>query len=201
MKKVKVAPPRPTPVTGLAGVRAEQRALSTRLSELELECRSLGERCLTLEARAARFWKLYVASHRLHEPTDRQGVIAVIQEIVSAIIGSESMALVEPGQSGELEVSAAFGVEPARVLSLAKTDRSLRAALQRGESFIAQTPGRSGNPTACIPLKVGGGVAGALVVFDLLAHKPGYLEEDHVLFELLSLQAGVALRCAKGLPA
>lgn len=197
-KKARVPSPRPTPVTGLAGQQQAQRQSSSRVGELEHECRSLSERCLTLEARAARFWKLYTASHRLHEPPDKAGVIGVIQEIVSAIIGSEAMALLEQRDDGQLEVSAAFGVDARRVLALAGSDRSLVRALQRGETFISDAPPLGGRPTACIPLKVGGDVAGALVVFDLLSHKAGYLEEDELVFELLSLQAGPALKCARG---
>ena len=185
----------------LDALRRAQNVSSMRLSELEQECRSLNERCLTLEAKAARFWRLYVASSRLHEPSDKAGVIGVIQEIVSAIIGSEAMALLEQSAEGRLNVSAAFGVDPQHVLAIAKKDRSLVRALKQGQSFISGAPHRGGEPSACIPLKVGGVVAGALVVFELLAHKPRYLEEDRGVFELLSLQAGPALQCARGLPA
>lgn len=197
MKKPKRIAPRPTPVPSKVDGLGP---LSTRLGDLERECRSLTERCLALEARAARLWKLYVASHRLHEPADKQGVIEVIQEIVSAIIGSEAMAILEQRADGQLEVSAAFGVEPAKVLWHAHSDHSVSRALELGESFVARAPQPGGKLTACIPLKVGGDVKAVLVVFELLAHKPAYVEEDHVVFELLSLQAGPALQCAKGGP-
>ena len=47
--------------------------------------------------------------------------------------------------------------------------------------------------TACVPLKIGSMVVGAIVVFRLLSHKPALERVDHELFELLAVHASTAL--------
>jgi GAF domain-containing protein len=46
---------------------------------------------------------------------------------------------------------------------------------------------------AAVPLRVQDVIVGALVVFQLLTHKPGFVHEDRELFDLIGAHAASAL--------
>ncbi|HEY7543367.1 MAG TPA: GAF domain-containing protein, partial [Blastocatellia bacterium] len=53
------------------------------------------------------------------------------------------------------------------------------------------------NLLACIPLKLGGRVTGAIAIFSLLSHKPELEEVDYEMFDLLATHAATALYCTE----
>jgi hypothetical protein len=171
---------------------------ASRVNELEQEILSLSRRCSSLELQASRFWKLYVTSHRLLEPTSRQGVIEVIQEIVGAIIGSEQMAIFEREPDPKpLSLVAVLGVDKDMARKAAVNGGPVERSAREGKTFVMDPlPSEWGALTASIPLMVGGRPKGALAIFGLLPQKRGYEREDHDILRLLSLQAGLALQCA-----
>lgn len=157
-----------------------------RFAALRSECEWLAQQNANLTA-------LHVASHRLHATLEPGVVLTGIQEIVINLIGTEEFAILERAENGgDLRVSASLGVDENALASIVR-DRTVRRALATAQIVITD----DGAPLACIPLRLGDGVAGVIVVFALLPQKRGLEEVDRDLFELLASQAGAALHCAR----
>ena len=176
----------------------ERAALEQRLVRAETESERAAQEYVEVERRSANLANLYVASYQLHETLDRATVLAAIKEIIVNLIGSEEFAILETSEAGgALSLAEWNGVDPDEVRG-AGAGRIGQVA-RSGAVFVA-TPGHAQGElplTACIPLKVGGSVTGAIAIFRLLAHKPRLEPADHELFDLLASQAGTALYCTR----
>ncbi len=142
---------------------------------------------------------LYVASFRLHGCLDRESVLATMQEIVINIIGSEQFAIFELDSDGiSLRLASSFGVDDARAWGGGTPAGKIAETVREGVTYVAppdQEPGDS--PLACVPLKIGDKVIGAVAIFRLLEHKAHLESLDHELFNLLATHAATALYCSE----
>lgn len=179
-------------------VQAPQSAdaeLQARLVDIEREnCRMI-EKYAALEEQSFRLTGLYVALHRLHESTDRAQVIAAIEEVVVNLLGSEQLALFElEPKATHLTLVHSMGVNPARWREVPLGQGTIGRVAAEGRAHLTGPGKEEPDLTACIPLRSGAKVVGALAVFELLAHKPLLGPFDLDLLEALSVHAGSALR-------
>lgn len=186
-------------------MQAEVSRLTKSLTEIESEHESFFEGYARVEEKSTSLANLYVATYRLHGSHDSEEVLDVIEEIVANLIGSEEIAILrlDSSHSG-IEVLRASGVDRARLESIELGEGIIGRSLVSGEQYIrkdepaaaADLESADDELTACVPLRIGGRLFGAIAIFELLGQKPGLEEIDFEFFELLGEQAGVALYAA-----
>lgn len=182
----------------LGRYEATQSTLREQLSAMEVSNRSFLDRYADVEALNSNLANLYVASYRIHGSLDREEIVATMLEIVVNVIGSETFVILERGDdSAPMRVLGRFGVALEPVSEIRFGDGPIGAAIAGGE-IVAASEGdaETDRPIACVPLKVGDRVIGAIVIFRLLAHKRQLETIDHELFELLATHAASALYCS-----
>jgi hypothetical protein len=203
---------------GSVSTEEENQQLRTRVTELEKELEQLrgklgealkqgGRQLLDRQLVAAQYRhgdlaSLYVASKRLQATLKVAEVLAAIREIVINLIGVEEMAVfkIDPGISTPQLIDW-HGPTPAGHVSI--DHHFIRSVALNGDIYIknkrdtAEHRADRDLPVACVPLKVDGMVWGVVVIFRLLAQKDRLVGLDHQLFDLLSVQAGIALHCAE----
>lgn len=188
----------------LTRFREEHAQLADQLSATTSERERFLRDFVDLEQRNNDLANLYVATYRLHGTLDEQDVLTAIAEIVINLIGCEQFGLFDLDRaSRELRLIHAFGL-PAHVE--AKLDASqgiLGRAVELGEVVVVDENvtaalAHERGLTACVPLKVGSHVSGALLLFALLPQKRGRLAAiDTELLELLASQAGPAVHASR----
>jgi hypothetical protein len=163
---------------------------------------ALEEQYAFIEQQNANLANLYVASYRLHETLSRREVLAIIQEIIANLVGSEEIGVFELDRSGDvLRLAWSFGLDEARYRTVPARAGIIGRSLSRGEIFTTdgavadEALAHEEGLTACIPLTVEGKVTGAITVFRLLGHKPALTRVDQEIFELLATHAAMALYC------
>lgn len=173
----------------LDGAESASRRHASQLQGLERQVRSLSSQ--------------FVAVCRLHEGLDAGAVVVAMREIVISLIGSEELAIFELGPGEEaLRLVGWSGIDPARYQRLPLSAGRIGWVARTGRPIL---PGDdTGAPTllderltACIPLKLGEAVTGAVAVFRLLPHKDGLEALDFDLLSLLSEHGGKALHLAR----
>jgi hypothetical protein len=145
---------------------------------------------------------LFVANARLQSTLRSEELLAAIREIVVNLIGVEEMAVLKNDPvTSTLSLVDAFGNAPGHYLNIALGDHRIRRVVTTGDAYfnpaVHNTCAESNRVMACVPLKVDDLVWGVIVIFRLLAHKERLVALDHRLMDLLSGQAGVALRCSE----
>jgi hypothetical protein len=119
---------------------------------------------------------------RLRESARGAGAFAAVREILSDLVGCEDFGI--------------FSLEDrASVLCLRSGTGS---AL--GRPHIAVQPGavRGAGAVAAVPLRRGGVLCGALLLFALLPQKPALQPADHAVLEVVATHAAEALLDANG---
>jgi GAF domain-containing protein len=175
------------------------------------ENRRLSVEHVTAEERLGALAARFAAVASLHDALDEAGVILSIQEVVSNLIGSEQMVLLDvDADAVRLRVVASSGVDAAPYSGLPIGDGPIGAAAA-GRLYLAAPepePDTTGL-TAAIPLTVGDEVIGVLAIFRLLPQRTALDASDRELLELLGTHAARALllsrlyrdaRGAKALP-
>jgi GAF domain-containing protein len=187
----------------LAHYQKEQVRLRGELQHIEDESRQFLVRYAEVEQENSNLANLYVASYRLHGTVERREVLAVIQEIIANLVGSEEMAVFEMNPEGSaLSLVGSFGIEPERHGMVLVGAGLVGRAVLTGETYIADKDHPEGGLpqeaelTACIPLKLDGRVTGAIALFRLLPQKDGFEAVDTELFDLLATHAATALYCS-----
>jgi GAF domain-containing protein len=186
----------------LAHHQQESDRLQRQLLDIEAESKRFSERYFEVEQQSANLANLYVASYRLHGTLNREEVLAVIQEIIINLIGSEELGIFElDANDGELTLVSQFGLDASRFERIPVGLGVIGNAAITGETYITgnmnghrRLPQES-NLSACIPLKIDSRVTGAIALFRLLQHKNGFDSVDHELFDLLATHAATALYC------
>jgi hypothetical protein len=187
--------PDPKPGTSQPAGCAGCAALGQRLAAAEDRQRRTLAEVADLEQRLAEAIDLCVALERLHGSTDHAEVLRAIQDVVINLVGSEELAIFEPSAGGELRAALSFGVAGARLSGVGQGAGPVGRAAAEGQAWVVGAPLASEDPdlTACIPLLVEGRVAGVLVVWRLLPHKPALRDSDRRVLELLGAHGGRAL--------
>lgn len=177
-------------------VTAERTRLRERLAEIEAENQRMCDEYVAVESKSSELAQLYCALDRIHGGLTRDEVLTAVQEVVINVVGTEELAILEV-RGERLELLQSFGVDPEPLRSIPVGQGVIGGVVKTGAPYVAgrgPTPGGfEGDLTACIPLRVGDRVVGAVAIFRLLGHKPVLGETDQAVFELLSSHAGLAL--------
>jgi hypothetical protein len=174
--------------------------LQEQLARAEDDSRRFVERYVQVEKENSNLANLYVASHRLRSTLDRVEIIEIVYEILANLIGCEEAVVFEAEADGTLlKPVSCQGVEWPKPVPLGAG--SIGEAAASGKTYVAPREGgtvQGGDAglTACIPLKLGERLVGALALFGLLPQKRGFEELDHELFDLLATDAAMALYCS-----
>ncbi len=183
---------------------AERQRLEEKLSLTTRERERFLHDFVDLEQRNNDLANLYVATYRLHGTVDELEVMTAIEEIVINLIGCEQFGLFDlDGVAGKLRLVRSMSLPEQVGESLDGTGGLVGRALETGVVMLGSATEPSPLPnerglTACVPIKVGSQVFGALLLFDLLPQKRGRLAPvDAELLELLASQAGTALYASR----
>lgn len=180
----------------------EIESLREELARVQRELKLQTERTRNVQAKYdalqrenAQLANLYVSSYRLYQSLVPDDVIEVIKEIVINLIGSEEFAVYELA-GDKLTLLGSFGLAPDAVRDTRSAlPLPAREAIDKGHA-VAHAPPRDG-VLACVPLRHDNRIAGAIVIYSLLEHKPALERLDHELFELLATHAVPALHCSR----
>jgi hypothetical protein len=195
----------------LGRIESERQKLAERIDQIEVESQDLLGQFHEIERQNSDLASLYVASYRLHETIKRSEVIAVIEEIIVNMIGSEELAIFEMDEeSGKLNLVDSLGIDPddlARVtLNESRIEEAagvLQEVVETGQRYVVESvdgkaPEQNSGLTACVPLVLDDKVIGAIAVFRLLDQKESKLTTlDFELFDLLATHAAAALYCSE----
>jgi hypothetical protein len=178
-------------------IERELDRLQKQLLEIEEENRRFAVQYEDVERQSSNLANLYVASYRLHSTVERNDVLDGIQEIVINLIGSEEVAIFERDrESNSYFLVRSFGIAESKWQLVKACAGAIGDTLVSGEMFVAPDGAGDDALTACIPLKIGGEVIGAVAIFRLLSHKPALEPVDFELFELLGAHASTAFYCS-----
>ncbi len=176
--------------------RAEAEHLRGRVAELEAENRRVCDQYVASLDRAMDIGNLYVALRRLHGGLNRGEILSALQEIVVNLVGSEELAIFER-QGDRLVAASSMGVAPEQLRDVPLGSGPIGRAAAEGRILVADAGAADGpGLSACVPLKLGEEVVGAIAIFRLLGQKTGIGEGDRELFEVLATHAALALRSA-----
>lgn len=146
---------------------------------------------------------LYVTNYRLHERLDRQEVIDTIRETIINVVGSEQLAIFEVDRScSSLSLINSFGIDEKLYQTVPMSAGLIGNTVLNGEIYLASNEtdieplAIEQGLTACIPLKIGERVIGAVAIFQLLPQKAKFCPLDFEVFDLLAARAGKALFCS-----
>jgi hypothetical protein len=195
----------------LGRIESERQKLAERIDQIEVESQDLLGQFHEIERQNSDLASLYVASYRLHETIKRSEVIAVIEEIIVNMIGSEELAIFEMDEeSGKLNLVDSLGINPddlARVtLNESRIEEAagvLQEVVETGQRYVVESGDgkaleQNSGLTACVPLVLDDKVIGAIAVFRLLDQKESKLTTlDFELFDLLATHAAAALYCSE----
>jgi len=195
----------------LGRIESERQKLAERIDQIEVESQDLLGQFHEIERQNSDLASLYVASYRLHETIKRSEVIAVIEEIIVNMIGSEELAIFEmDAESGKLILVDSLGIDPedlARVtLNESRIEEAagvLQEVVETGQRYVVESGDgkaleQNSGLTACVPLVLDDKVIGAIAVFRLLDQKESKLTTlDFELFDLLATHAAAALYCSE----
>jgi len=195
----------------LGRIESERQKLAERIDQIEVESQDLLGQFHEIERQNSDLASLYVASYRLHETIKRSEVIAVIEEIIVNMIGSEELAIFEmDAESGKLILVDSLGIDPedlARVtLNESRIEEAagvLQEVVETGQRYVVESGDgkaleQTSGLTACVPLVLDDKVIGAIAVFRLLDQKESKLTTlDFELFDLLATHAAAALYCSE----
>jgi nitrate/nitrite-specific signal transduction histidine kinase len=184
--------------------RAERERLQKTLAAVEEENRRFSEQYIEVEQQNTDLASLYVASYRLHATLDRGEALAIVQDIICNLIGSEEIALFEADESAAgLSLVASLGIDPAPFRSVPLGRGVIGRCARTGQMYLVGRDDDAGlRPeeramSACIPLHFDGRLLGAVAIFRLLPQKSGLVALDHELFELIATHAARALYCTE----
>ena len=147
--------------------------------------------------------RLWVAASALHEAADEDAAVRALEEVMINLAGTEEFAVFEM-EEGLLVPVHAFGVADDRLRPQAPAGEVARV-VESGDAWRADSPhpgpsdepDQSGGPAACIPLRMGGRVAGVVVVWSFLPQKLAFEPFDLELYALLANRAAPALRASR----
>lgn len=172
----------------------EEGRLDERLEEIEREHRRVLEQYGAAEDQTFRLTTLFVALHQIHQSTERADVLTVLQEIIVNLLGSEQLAVFELDPEGKvLHLTHSAGILPGAWREVAVGEGCIGRVVSDGVARFAPARFRDVTVNACVPLRAGHRIVGALAIFDLLPHKALLAPFDHELLEALSIHAGAAL--------
>src|SRR5690349_22743967 len=158
------------------GARAAE--LAGRISSLEQDLREMEQLVISAERQAAHLAGLYVATYQLHASLDPTEVRGAIGEIAVNLLGAAAcVLLMEADDDGGHDVAnLVAGTAPRPPFDRPRyqpgSDAIVDACLRDGALRFGPADGSVA--VAVVPLSVQGRTPGALVILELLRHKPAF---------------------------
>jgi hypothetical protein len=151
--------------------------------------------------------RFYVSASQLSASLARDSVVTVLREILANLIGSEEIVVLSTARSrtsGSPEILFAWNGDSASSEPMSKVRPAIEQVLASGISIYPEradadpSPGRTDAAlSACIALRAGDLVVGAVAVFELLPQKEGLTPADRELCEMIGSLGGQALYCSE----
>lgn len=181
--------------------RRAHDGIRERLAEIQRDNERLCDEYASIQQQNSELVTLFAAMERLYGAAGRADALEAIQEIVVNLVGSEELAVFELTEDGRrLTATHAFGLAPATLRDVSIGCGTIGRVAADGIAFVTAdgTPAAADPPrlSACIPLKLGEKVTGALAVYGLLDHKRTLRALDRELLALIEKHAAAALRAA-----
>ena len=198
-------------VQDLIAASEEFRAFESEKEELLGSIGRLRAKCVELHDSEARvhseLGRIYVCANQLSSSISRPYVIFAINEIIANLIGSEEVVILsnesESGGSNQPKVLSQCGIESDWIDRRIRDWACVEEVLQTGASYYAaerdETESIDGEPrtlNACVALRAGERVTGAIAIFHLLPQKQEFTKSDQELCELVASLGGQALYCS-----
>ena len=185
----------------LEAQRRDHKRLMGMLDSLSSDNNNLHRNLTDVLNQSNDLTNLYVSSYQLHSSLERDCVIAVLQEIIINLVGSEKfliLGLTEAG--GAADVIGSVGVDESELSGVEPDGGVMGKVLAAGETYVAngeeQQVYRGCQVESCIPMFLNGEVFGAVIIYELLPQKQVLTAGDEELFSLLSSHAAMALYCS-----
>lgn len=180
-------------------LKAELELLHKRLSEIEGRSQKFRRRYEDIEQYNTALSNVYIASNQLHSTLDFSEVVKTAGEILWNLIAAPVFAIfLCEENTRDLMLVAGEGI----------AGRFPGDRLREPGGMIAQTLAEgvslfidgetSGDPLACIPLKIEErGVVGLIAIYQIEEHKESLSDLDKELFELLASQTATAMTSSR----
>jgi regulator of replication initiation timing len=152
-------------------LRRQLDEIRVRFEELNRENEDFRRRYQEVEHQNENLLNLYVSGYQLHSTLDEGTAIAIISEILLKLVGAEVFGiwLVAP-QTGRMELVSVTDECGMLAGGAARLPAERWEGLRAGEAWYAPAggDGTSGQPLACIPLKLEDRPVGVLAIYKLL---------------------------------
>lgn len=187
----------------------ENQQLKNKISQLKKTIKNLKQEKNNLASRYVEFEEennnlanLYVASYQLYSTLDFKGVLMILLEIITNLIGAERFAIMlVDEESQKLVPKASEGITIDMLPTTKIGEGVIGTVAATGESYfttsfsgkLAKTTDDFTTPILCIPLKIEDRVIGIIPVYSLFTHKKNFSSMDYELFNLLGGHAANAI--------
>lgn len=180
-------------------LKSELELLNSRLNDIEKKSAKFRRRYEDIEQYNMALSNVYVAANQLHSTLDFSAVVKMAEEILWNFVASPIFAIfLLDEKSKDLKLVGGQGIDGRFPSGIVHEPTGMIAeALSEGNSVFLEGV-TSGDPLACVPLKVEErGVVGLVVVYAIEEHKLGLTDLDKELFELLANQTATAMTSSR----
>jgi GAF domain len=144
--------------------------------------------------------KIEAAKTRLRECMDAAETLEAIREIVSNLLGCETMYLLRFDRTTRAFCSFwSFGIDAAKISMIDNLNEPASSCAALGSTYITEdlkdrsAGGRQPKVTVFIPIRSGGEVTAVLALLKFLPQKLGIDKIDNEIFQILSEEVGSML--------
>lgn len=179
-------------------LKSELEMLSTRMAEMEKKTQKFRRRYEDIEQYNSALSSVYIASNQLHSTLDFSNVVKTAGEILWNLVAAPEFAIfLRDEKSDALKLVGGEGVEGRHPGDCIEHPEGMVAeAMEHGISLFLDEE-TSGDPLACIPLKIAERVVGIINVYRIEEHKGGLSDLDKELFDLLASQTATAMTSSR----
>jgi hypothetical protein len=180
-------------------LKAELDLINSRVSDIEEKSARFRRRYEDIEQYNMALSNVYVAANQLHSTLDFRAVVKMAEEILWNFVAAPIFAIFLLDEKGHnLTLVGGHGLDgrfPGGVVH--QPAGMIATALADGNSAFLEGV-TSGDPLACVPLRVPDrGVVGLVVIYAIEEHKGGLTDLDKELFELLANQTATAITSSR----
>ncbi len=179
-------------------LKSELEMLSTRMAEMEKKTQKFRRRYEDIEQYNSALSSVYIASNQLHSSLDFTNVVKTAGEILWNLVAAPEFAIfLCDEKSNALNLVGGEGIEgryPGDRIE--EPEGMIAEAMETGMSLFLDEE-TSGDPLACIPLKIEERVVGIINVYRIEEHKGGLSDLDKELFDLLASQTATAMTSSR----
>lgn len=178
-------------------LKSELELLNSRLTEIEKKSQKFRRRYEDIEQYNMALSNVYIATNQLHSTLDFTAVVKMAEEILWNFVASPCFAIfLRDEKTGDLKLVGGQGIDGRFPSGAVQPTGMMSDALQEGVSLFLEGL-TTGDPLACVPLKIEERVVGVVAVYEIEEHKGGLSDLDKELFELLANQTATAMTSSR----